>query len=128
YGGPARRSVSWEWGLPGEAVTRLGGSGEDGQDLRASSGVRVADPQRPNTQQWRAPAPAPQSLSVRCDSESHSPRGRAAFTLIELLTVISIIGIVAGLIIGLAPGATRAMHNKRVEGDLQQLLTAIEQY
>jgi prepilin-type N-terminal cleavage/methylation domain-containing protein len=51
-----------------------------------------------------------------------------AFTLIELLTVISIIGLVAGLIIGLAPAASRQMRIKRVEGDLQQLVTAIDNF
>jgi prepilin-type N-terminal cleavage/methylation domain-containing protein len=53
---------------------------------------------------------------------------RGAFTLIELLTVISIIAVVAGLVVGLAPGAARLMRTKRVEGDLNQLISAIEQY
>lgn len=54
--------------------------------------------------------------------------GQCGFTLIELLTVISIIAVVAGLIVGLAPGAARMMRIRRVEGELNQLVTAIEQY
>jgi prepilin-type N-terminal cleavage/methylation domain-containing protein len=53
---------------------------------------------------------------------------RGGFTLIELLTVITIIGLLAGLVVGLGPGASRNMKEKRVKSDLRQLETAIENY
>ncbi len=53
---------------------------------------------------------------------------RSAFTLIELLTVISIIGLLAGLVIGLAPGVQKSMRVKRVQAELNQLVTALEDY
>jgi prepilin-type N-terminal cleavage/methylation domain-containing protein len=62
------------------------------------------------------------------DRNTRQSRGRKAFTLIELLTVISIIAIIAGLLVGLAPVAARSMRLKRVESDLQQITTAIERY
>lgn len=51
-----------------------------------------------------------------------------AFTLIELLTVISIIGLLAGLVIGLAPGVQKSMRVKRVQADLNQIATALEDF
>ena len=62
------------------------------------------------------------------NSGSSESGQRSAFTLIELLTVISIIGILAGMIVGLAPAATRRMKLSRVQGDLGHLVTAIESY
>lgn len=53
---------------------------------------------------------------------------RAGFTLIELLTVIAIIALIAGMVVGLAPAASRTMKMKRMQGELQQLVTAIENY
>jgi prepilin-type N-terminal cleavage/methylation domain-containing protein len=51
-----------------------------------------------------------------------------AFTLVELLVVISIIAVLAGMVVGLAPAAGRAMRLSRVKGELAQLVTAIDQY
>jgi prepilin-type N-terminal cleavage/methylation domain-containing protein len=51
-----------------------------------------------------------------------------AFTLIELLTVITIIGILAGLIVGLAPLASRKMKESRMRTELTQLGALIEDY
>lgn len=53
---------------------------------------------------------------------------KAGFTLIELLTVMSIIALLAGMVVGLAPVASRTMKLKRLQADLQQLVTAIESY
>ncbi len=61
----------------------------------------------------------------------HGPtadRNRLAFTLIELLTVISIIGVLAGMVVGLAPVASARMKEARVRGELAGLVTAIESY
>lgn len=64
----------------------------------------------------------------------HSPAGPArqrpllAFTLIELLTVISIIAVVAGLVVGLAPVASGKMKEARVRSELAALVTTIESY
>jgi prepilin-type N-terminal cleavage/methylation domain-containing protein len=49
----------------------------------------------------------------------HGPaadRNRLAFTLIELLTVISIIAVLAGMVVGLAPVASAKMKEARVRG------------
>src|SRR5262245_49771268 len=51
-----------------------------------------------------------------------------AFTLMELLAVISIIGILAGMLVGLAPAAGLKMKESRVRAELAQLIAAIEEY
>jgi prepilin-type N-terminal cleavage/methylation domain-containing protein len=51
-----------------------------------------------------------------------------AFTLVELLVVISIIGVLAAMVVGLAGGATKQSHIKRVKSDLQNIATAIDQF
>ena len=51
-----------------------------------------------------------------------------AFTLIELLTVIAIIGIIAAAFVGLAPAAGAKMRESRIRAEMQQLVTAIEEY
>ena len=51
-----------------------------------------------------------------------------AFTLIELLTVISIIAVLAAMLTGLSSVATSKMRTHRINGELQQLVTAIEGY
>lgn len=51
-----------------------------------------------------------------------------AFTLIELLVVIAIIGVLAGLIIGVGPGAYNKKVLSRVQTELAGLVTVIEHY
>ena len=51
-----------------------------------------------------------------------------AFTLIELLTVISIIGIIAGLLVGLAPLASRRMKESKVRAEMQEIILLIDSY
>lgn len=57
-----------------------------------------------------------------------SVRRAAAFTLIELLTVIAIIAVLAGLLVGLAPIATTRIREARLKGELNDLVTSIEAY
>jgi prepilin-type N-terminal cleavage/methylation domain-containing protein len=57
-----------------------------------------------------------------------SVRRAVAFTLIELLTVIAIISVLAGLLVGLAPVATTRIREARLKGELNDLVTAIEAY
>lgn len=52
----------------------------------------------------------------------------AAFTLIELLAVISIIAVLAGLLVGLAPQAAARMKESRTRAELERLVMAIEAY
>lgn len=57
-----------------------------------------------------------------------SSRRIAAFTLIELLVVFSIIGILAGMVVGLAPIASAKLKESAVRSELQRLVTLIEAY
>ncbi|MSU35820.1 MAG: type II secretion system protein [Pedosphaera sp.] len=51
-----------------------------------------------------------------------------AFTLIELLAVIAIMGVLAGMLVGLAPVAGAKMRESRIRAELQQIVAAIEEY
>jgi len=51
-----------------------------------------------------------------------------AFSLIELLVVISIIAVLAGLVVGVAPVASKRMREARIRAELAALVTAIESY
>jgi len=51
-----------------------------------------------------------------------------AFTLIELLTVIAIISVLAAMLTGLSGIAASKMRTHRMNGELAQLVTAIEGY
>ena len=67
--------------------------------------------------------PAPTALSA-----PRLPAGRPAFSLIELLVVIAIIGIMAGLLVGLAPAAMQRARESRVRTELKALEGYIESY
>jgi prepilin-type N-terminal cleavage/methylation domain-containing protein len=57
-----------------------------------------------------------------------APRLRRAFSLIELLAVISVMGLLAGMLVGLAPQATARIKESRTRAELERLITAIETY
>lgn len=61
----------------------------------------------------------------RCDSDRRVQR---AFTLVELLTVIAIIGILAAIIVGSVNTASNWSKERRVRAELQELVTAIQSY
>jgi prepilin-type N-terminal cleavage/methylation domain-containing protein len=54
--------------------------------------------------------------------------GRRAFTLIELLSVIAIIGLLAGLILGVFPAVSQRAKRGGVKTQLAALQTAIDRY
>ncbi len=54
--------------------------------------------------------------------------GNKAFTLVELLTVIAIMSIVAGLVVGLVAVAGKAKRKARITAELNQLVAAIDSY
>src|SRR5450756_1847762 len=55
-------------------------------------------------------------------------RSAVAFTLIEMLLVISIIGVLTAMIIGLSGYAAEKRIRSRVTAELHMLLTAIDSY
>jgi prepilin-type N-terminal cleavage/methylation domain-containing protein len=58
------------------------------------------------------------------------PAGRRerAFTLIEMLVVIGVIGILAGMVLGGLPGVARSREIKKVTAELKRLEMAIDAY
>ena len=65
---------------------------------------------------------------IRCYTTFRFPRRHRGFTLIELLVVISVIGILAAMVVMLAPMASRKNVEGKVKGELNQLITVIETY
>ncbi len=61
-------------------------------------------------------------------SETNRTRRVAAFTIVELLVVISIIALLASLTVGLSSVASRKSKESRMQGELNKLVTAIESY
>jgi len=53
---------------------------------------------------------------------------RHAFTLVEMLVVIAIIGIIAALVVNMNAGAQTAKRKAQVEGDKQKLILLIDNY
>lgn len=53
---------------------------------------------------------------------------RAGFTLVELLTVIIIIGFLAAMVAGVAPAVMRSVKQSAIRAEIQQLSMALEAY
>lgn len=66
--------------------------------------------------------------TVFCGAAKRGASGEWAFTLIELLTVIAIIGVLAGLVVGLSGLATAKSREARIRGEHARLITGIESY
>ena len=54
--------------------------------------------------------------------------GIAAFTLIELLAVIAIMGILAGIVLAVGAGASKKAKINRAKVQLQHIISAIDAY
>src|SRR4051812_22296135 len=72
-------------------------------------------------------------LSVARNSSDYGPRTtnyglRTAFTLVELLVVITIIGILAALIVVAAVGALKKANETRTKAELNQMAGGIDEY
>lgn len=65
---------------------------------------------------------------TRIDARPVSPRHLEAFTLVELLVVISVIALLASLILGVGGVASRKSKEIRVQAELNRLVTLIENY
>ncbi len=53
---------------------------------------------------------------------------RAGFTLVELLTVVILIGFLAGMVAGTAPAVMRSVKSSAIRSEIQQLSMALEAY
>ena len=55
-------------------------------------------------------------------------QNKSGFTLVELLVVISIIGILAGIILGMSGGAQATANRKKAESDIERISAFVTSY
>ena len=55
-------------------------------------------------------------------------KNKSGFTLVELLVVISIIGILAGIILGMSGGAQATANRKKAESDIERISAFVTSY
>jgi prepilin-type N-terminal cleavage/methylation domain-containing protein len=70
----------------------------------------------------------PARFSRRCTVLPSHHRGRAAFTLVELLTVIAVLAILTTIGIGAVRGARERANIARARSELASLVTALEEF
>ena len=74
------------------------------------------------------PAPASTARPRFQNRKSQIKNQKSSFTLIELMVVLGILVIVAGLIVGMATHANRAASESRAVADIEKLRDAIQEY
>jgi prepilin-type N-terminal cleavage/methylation domain-containing protein len=76
---------------------------------------------------WRSACPGPRERTPANAGQS-PPRRQRAFTLIELLTVIAIVGVLSAIVIGVGRRATESGKIARAKAELAALSAALESY